>query len=97
MFTRNRLGLMASIWPGSMLPVSFSSLAQLIAVLIAPPNCLAALLRDIPPFIAATARYQRSREYGAPIRACLLPSQHDESEKPRFENPKSIQPVLHPA
>src|SRR4051794_35389904 len=85
-------GLWPPIWPSATLPVSCSSLAQLIAVLIATPNCLAALLRDIPPLIAATTRSRRSREYGAPIHAGLLPSQHGESEMRRFGNPESIHP-----
>jgi hypothetical protein len=34
---------------------------------------------------------RRSSEYGLPIHAGLQPSQHGESETPRFGNPKSIQ------
>jgi hypothetical protein len=49
-------------------------LAQLMAVLIATPNCLAAWLRNIPPLIAPTTRFQRASEYGAPIHAGLLPA-----------------------
>jgi hypothetical protein len=50
-------------------------------VLIPTPNCFAARLQDMPPVLtAATTRSRRSKEYGLPIHAGHLPSQHGEPE-----------------
>ena len=51
-------------------------------VLMPTPNWAAARCRDRPPLMTAlTTRSRRSSEYGRPIHAGLLPSQHVESEQ----------------
>ena len=59
---RNLLWFVTAHLAGCYAPVARSRWHQLMAVLIATPNCFAARLHDRPPLTAPTTRFRRSIE-----------------------------------